>query len=234
MVQFGVQFSTAMCEMGELRHAWAQAEALGFDWISGQDHFYTNPPRRRRSRRQPLDSNAKKCVRVYILSTASARCGTMFLRRCSWHTPSKSDPFPPSGSPSFVTARARPSSARSFPKRAGQPGRCCVPATSGRLVAVYLDSQTNLEIGEEVNAPIAEAGELVNSSLPAGEVATTAHFGPIPGLGAAHDAIHGSARQKQPRTRSPLLGGLRPLDAGVERQSRIDSHRYFLSNFKTP
>lgn len=41
MVQFGVQFSTAMCEMGELRHAWAQAEALGFDWISGQDHFYT-------------------------------------------------------------------------------------------------------------------------------------------------------------------------------------------------
>ncbi len=41
MVRFGVQFSTAMCEMAELREAWAVAEALGFDWISHQDHFYT-------------------------------------------------------------------------------------------------------------------------------------------------------------------------------------------------
>lgn len=41
MVQFGVQFSTAMCGIDELRDAWRQAEALGFDWISHQDHFYT-------------------------------------------------------------------------------------------------------------------------------------------------------------------------------------------------
>jgi alkanesulfonate monooxygenase SsuD/methylene tetrahydromethanopterin reductase-like flavin-dependent oxidoreductase (luciferase family) len=41
MVQFGVQFSTAMCGMAELREAWMRAEQLGFDWISHQDHFYT-------------------------------------------------------------------------------------------------------------------------------------------------------------------------------------------------
>lgn len=41
MVQFGVQFSTAMCGVDELRAAWRSAEALGFDWISHQDHFYT-------------------------------------------------------------------------------------------------------------------------------------------------------------------------------------------------
>lgn len=41
MVQFGVQLSIAMCEMAELRTAWARVEALGFDWISHQDHFST-------------------------------------------------------------------------------------------------------------------------------------------------------------------------------------------------
>jgi probable F420-dependent oxidoreductase len=41
MTSFGVQISTAMCSMDELRAAWARVEQLGFDWISGQDHFYT-------------------------------------------------------------------------------------------------------------------------------------------------------------------------------------------------
>jgi alkanesulfonate monooxygenase SsuD/methylene tetrahydromethanopterin reductase-like flavin-dependent oxidoreductase (luciferase family) len=40
-VRFGVQVSTAMCSMAELREAWTRVEALGYDWISGQDHFYT-------------------------------------------------------------------------------------------------------------------------------------------------------------------------------------------------
>jgi alkanesulfonate monooxygenase SsuD/methylene tetrahydromethanopterin reductase-like flavin-dependent oxidoreductase (luciferase family) len=40
-VRFGVQVSTAMCEMPELRDAWERVEAMGYDWISGQDHFYT-------------------------------------------------------------------------------------------------------------------------------------------------------------------------------------------------
>jgi alkanesulfonate monooxygenase SsuD/methylene tetrahydromethanopterin reductase-like flavin-dependent oxidoreductase (luciferase family) len=38
---FGVQVSTAMCSMAEIRDAWARVEAMGFDWISGQDHFLT-------------------------------------------------------------------------------------------------------------------------------------------------------------------------------------------------
>jgi alkanesulfonate monooxygenase SsuD/methylene tetrahydromethanopterin reductase-like flavin-dependent oxidoreductase (luciferase family) len=41
MTSFGVQLSTAMCDMAELRDGWARVEAMGYDWISGQDHFYT-------------------------------------------------------------------------------------------------------------------------------------------------------------------------------------------------
>lgn len=41
MVRFGVQLSTAMCEMAEIREAWRRVEALGFEWLSHQDHFYT-------------------------------------------------------------------------------------------------------------------------------------------------------------------------------------------------
>jgi alkanesulfonate monooxygenase SsuD/methylene tetrahydromethanopterin reductase-like flavin-dependent oxidoreductase (luciferase family) len=41
MTRFGVQISTAACTMAEVREAWARVEALGFEWISGQDHFYT-------------------------------------------------------------------------------------------------------------------------------------------------------------------------------------------------
>jgi len=41
MTRFGVQVSTAMCSMPELRETWSKVEGLGFDWISCQDHFYT-------------------------------------------------------------------------------------------------------------------------------------------------------------------------------------------------
>ncbi len=59
----------------------------------------------------------------------------------------------------------------------------------GRHVAVYLDADFHLEIGAEVDAPLTAIGEVLPSSLPAGEVATTTHFGPYQLLGAAHDAI---------------------------------------------
>ena len=39
MTHFGVQVSTAMVQMDELRATWARVEQLGFEWISGQDHF---------------------------------------------------------------------------------------------------------------------------------------------------------------------------------------------------
>jgi hypothetical protein len=59
----------------------------------------------------------------------------------------------------------------------------------GRNVAVYLDGEINMEIGQEVAAPFSNTGELVCSSTPGGEVATTAHIGPYDLLGKAHEAI---------------------------------------------
>jgi hypothetical protein len=64
-------------------------------------------------------------------------------------------------------------------------------AGAGRHVAVYLDSVMNLEVGVELVAALAApVGEVVPSALPAGDVATTTHFGPYQGLAAAHHAIH--------------------------------------------
>ncbi|MDZ4780805.1 MAG: GyrI-like domain-containing protein [Planctomycetia bacterium] len=60
---------------------------------------------------------------------------------------------------------------------------------AGRHVAVYLDDQINLEVGVELDAPIAGLGEVVGSATPSGLVATTTHFGPYGLLHAAHEAI---------------------------------------------
>jgi effector-binding domain-containing protein len=60
---------------------------------------------------------------------------------------------------------------------------------AGRHVAVYLDQVFNLEVGVELETVFGGHGEVVGSSLPAGEVATTTHFGPYQRLGDAHDAI---------------------------------------------
>ena len=62
-------------------------------------------------------------------------------------------------------------------------------AGAGRHVAVYLDGQINLEVGVELDAPFAGAGEVVASATPPGPVATTTHFGPYGQLHGAHEAI---------------------------------------------
>ena len=62
-------------------------------------------------------------------------------------------------------------------------------AGAGRHVAVYLDDEINLEVGVEVEGPVAGDGEVVGSELPAGTVATTTHFGPYGRLGEAHQAV---------------------------------------------
>src|SRR5678815_4504304 len=49
---------------------------------------------------------------------------------------------------------------------------------AGRHVAVYLDDVMNIEVGVELDGPFAGAGEVVPSATPAGEVATTTHYGP--------------------------------------------------------
>src|SRR5258707_8345683 len=60
---------------------------------------------------------------------------------------------------------------------------------AGRHLALYLDDQINLEVGVELPTPFTGAGEVVPSTLPAGPVATTVHFGPYNQLGQAHQAI---------------------------------------------
>jgi effector-binding domain-containing protein len=62
-------------------------------------------------------------------------------------------------------------------------------AGAGRHVAIYWDCVINLEVGVELAAPFAGAGEVVASATPAGTVVTTTHFGPYQRLGAAHQAI---------------------------------------------
>ena len=60
---------------------------------------------------------------------------------------------------------------------------------AGRHIALYFDDAINLEVGVELEAPFEGHGEVVGSATPAGEVATTVHFGPYGHLGEAHRAI---------------------------------------------
>ena len=60
---------------------------------------------------------------------------------------------------------------------------------AGRHVAVYLDDQINLEVGVELEAPFGGFGDVLDSALPSGIVATTTHFGPYGLLHQAHQAI---------------------------------------------
>ena len=59
----------------------------------------------------------------------------------------------------------------------------------GRHVAVYLDDRINLEVGVELAAPFGGHGEVIDSSIPAGPVAATTHYGPYALLHQAHEAI---------------------------------------------
>jgi effector-binding domain-containing protein len=61
---------------------------------------------------------------------------------------------------------------------------------AGRHVALYWDGSIRLEVGVEIGGPFVEQGDVVRSATPAGAVASTTHFGPYAGLGAAHDAVH--------------------------------------------
>jgi effector-binding domain-containing protein len=64
---------------------------------------------------------------------------------------------------------------------------------AGRNVAVYLagdvSGDIDMEIGQEAFQPFQSTSDLICSSTPGGEVATTAHIGPYDRLGDAHRAI---------------------------------------------
>jgi effector-binding domain-containing protein len=67
--------------------------------------------------------------------------------------------------------------------RAGGIQRGC------RNVMLYLDDVPRVEVGVELTQPCQLTGRVVASSLPAGTVAMTAHWGPYEGLGDAHGAV---------------------------------------------
>lgn len=71
----------------------------------------------------------------------------------------------------------------SFMRSAGLP-------RPGRHLAVYLDAAGSVEVGVEVTGPFVGSDRVHCSTLPAGRVVTTVHFGPYAGLSEAHTAIH--------------------------------------------
>ncbi len=101
----------------------------------------------------------------------------------------------------------------------------------GRHVAIYWDGSIRLEVGVELNGPFTEQGEVVCSSTPAGAAASTIHFGPYSGLGAAHDAIRQWCRANDRRLSGPnweIYGHwLREWDHDP---SRIRTDVYYLLN----
>jgi effector-binding domain-containing protein len=67
--------------------------------------------------------------------------------------------------------------------RAGGITRGC------RNVMLYRDDVPNVEVGVELTQPCPLTGRVQTSTLPAGEVATTVHYGPYAGLKEAHRAV---------------------------------------------
>lgn len=59
-----------------------------------------------------------------------------------------------------------------------------------RNVMLYRDGVPRVEVGVLLNQPCPLTGRVVVSSLPAGSVATTVHYGAYAGLAAAHQAVH--------------------------------------------
>jgi effector-binding domain-containing protein len=61
-----------------------------------------------------------------------------------------------------------------------------------RNVMLYRDDtpRVDVEVGVELRQPCTLTGRVVASSLPAGPVAMTVHWGAYAGLGVAHQAVH--------------------------------------------
>ena len=59
----------------------------------------------------------------------------------------------------------------------------------GCNVMLYLDDVPHVEVGVELITPTVLDGPVIQSALPAGEVARTVHRGPYEQLGAAHDRV---------------------------------------------
>jgi effector-binding domain-containing protein len=58
-----------------------------------------------------------------------------------------------------------------------------------RNVMLYRDNVPTVEVGVELTQPCPLTGRVVASTLPAGPVAMTVHWGPYAGLASAHQAV---------------------------------------------
>lgn len=72
----------------------------------------------------------------------------------------------------------------------------------GRHLALYLHKQGSVEVGVEVSEPFVGNDRVHCSTLPAGQAATTVHFGPYSLLREAHSAIHQWCAERQHRLSS--------------------------------
>lgn len=73
----------------------------------------------------------------------------------------------------------------------------------GRLVAVYLDAEMNLEVGAEVDGEFDAFGDLYASQTPPGMVATATHIGAYDRLGDAHQAVNDACKAQGRRLAGP-------------------------------
>jgi hypothetical protein len=74
--------------------------------------------------------------------------------------------------------------------RAGGVHRGC------RNVMLYLDDVPHVEVGVELTQPCPLTGRVVASTLPAGDVAVTTHWGSYADLGLAHQAVLDWCRER--------------------------------------
>jgi effector-binding domain-containing protein len=65
-----------------------------------------------------------------------------------------------------------------------------------RNVMLYLDDVPHVEVGVELTQPCALTGRVVASTLPAGTVAKSVHWGTYDGIGGAHDAVKRWCRKR--------------------------------------
>jgi effector-binding domain-containing protein len=81
--------------------------------------------------------------------------------------------------------------------RAGGITRGC------RNVMLYLDDVPHVEVGVLLDQPCPLTGRVVASALPAGRAASAVHYGPYPGLAAAHRAVLDWCAGQRLRTAGP-------------------------------
>ena len=81
--------------------------------------------------------------------------------------------------------------------RAGGIERGC------RNIMLYWNDTPQVEVGVELLVPCPLTGRVTASTLPAGQVAMTTHYGPYAGLAEAHQAVHDWSQEQRRKLAGP-------------------------------